>query len=117
MEDYSAKLDKAIEAAKRGMAFLHVFSPCPTGWRFPPSKLIDVSRKAVETNMVPLWEYTSQERRIIFNHSLDDPLPVEVYLSLMGKYRHLDEDQIVHIQKTTDQHVALLKRFTGDGGE
>ncbi len=117
MEDYYAKLDKAIEAAKRGMAFLHVFSPCPTGWRFPPSKLIDVSRKAVETNMVPLWEYTSQERRIIFTLSVDDPLPVEAYLSLMGKYGHLDAEQIAHIQKATDQHVELLKRFTGNGGE
>jgi len=27
MEDYYAKLDKAAEAAKKGMAYIHVFSP------------------------------------------------------------------------------------------
>jgi phenylglyoxylate dehydrogenase beta subunit len=50
-------LEKAVAAAKRDMAYIHVFSPCPTGWRFPPNMLIEIGRKAVETNIVPLWEY------------------------------------------------------------
>ena len=116
MEDFYAKLDKAIEAAKRGMAFIHVFSPCPTGWRFHPSKLIEVARKAVETNMVPLWEYSSQEGRIQFTHPVDNPLPVKAYLSLLGKYRHLDKEQLAHIQKGTDQRVARLKKFAEHSG-
>ena len=113
MEDYYTKLEKAIKAAKRGMAYIHLFSPCPTGWRFHPSKLIEVSRKAVETNMVPLWEYTSEEGKIVLTHPVDNPLPVKAYLSLMGKYGHLDEDQIAHIQQTTDDRIEVLKRFTG----
>ena len=113
MEDYYAKLDKAIKAAKRGMAFIHVFSPCPTGWRFPPEKVIEVSRKAVETNMVPLWEYEARDGRIRFTHPPDDSLPVKDYLSRMGKYRHLDQDQLAHIQRTTDQRIELLKKFAG----
>ena len=60
MEDYYAKLEKAIQAAKRGMAYIHAFSPCPTGWRFPPSRLIEIARMAVETNTVPLWEYSNR---------------------------------------------------------
>ncbi|MGD8227988.1 MAG: thiamine pyrophosphate-dependent enzyme [Desulfobacteraceae bacterium] len=117
MEDFYAKLDKAIEAAKRGMAFIHVFSPCPTGWRFSPGKLIEVARKAVQTNMVPLWEYSSQEGRIQFTHAVDNPLPVETYLSLLGKYRHLDKEQLDHIQKGTDQRVERLRKFAEHSGE
>jgi len=112
MEDYYEKLDKAIKAAKQGMAYIHVFSPCPTGWRFPPSKLITVSRKAVQTNMVPLWEYSYEEGKLHFTYPVDNPLPVQEYLSLIGKYRHLDAGQVVHIQKHVDEGVRILKNFT-----
>ncbi len=112
LEDYYRKLEKAIEAAKRGMAYIHVFSPCPTGWRFAPSKLIEVGRKAVETNMVPLWEYDHQVGRLEFTHPVDQPLPVAEYLSLIGKYRHLSDEQIAHIQQSTDHQVELLSKFT-----
>ena len=122
MEDYYEKLDKAIDAAKRGMAYLHVFSPCPTGWRFPPDKLIEVARKAVETNIVPLWEYTAKEGRLCFTRSVDNPLPVQEYLKLIGKYRHLSTEQIEHIQKRTDKEIEKLtslseyKQSTGAEG-
>ncbi|MGE5840944.1 MAG: NADH-dependent phenylglyoxylate dehydrogenase subunit beta [Deltaproteobacteria bacterium] len=111
MEDYYEKLGKAIEAAKKGMAYIHVFSPCPTGWRFPTGKLIEVARKAVETNLVPLWEYEHREGRIRFTHSVDKPLPVQAYLSLIGKYKHLDEKQTAFIQSQTDRKIAVLRNF------
>jgi len=111
MEDYYAKLDKAIEASKKGLAYIHVFSPCPTGWRVPPSMLIEVARKAVLTNMVPLWEYEKEEGRIRLTFRVDEPLPVQDYLSLIGKYRHLDDTQIAHIQKRTDEALERLKKF------
>jgi phenylglyoxylate dehydrogenase beta subunit len=117
MEDFYAKLDKAIELSKRGMAYIHVFSPCPTGWRFPPSNLIEVSRKAVETNMVPLWEYTDKDGSIRFTKSVDNPLPVNAYLSLVGKYRHLSEEQVNHMQETIDRQVEILKGFTRENDD
>lgn len=111
MEDYYAKLEKALDAAKRGMAYIHVFSPCPTGWRFPPSKVIEASRKAVETNMVPLWEYEKKIGHIRFTHTVENPLPVKAYLSLIGKYRHLDDEQIIYVQAKTVERVKILNKF------
>jgi phenylglyoxylate dehydrogenase beta subunit len=116
MEDYYEKLEKAMEAAKRGMAYIHVFSPCPTGWRFSPSQLIEAARKAVQTNMVPLWEYSYEEGRLHFTHPVDDPLPVQEYLKLIGKYRHLDAEQADHIQKTVDKMIEVLKSFSESEG-
>jgi len=111
MEDYYAKLDKAVAAAKRGMAYLHVFSPCPTGWRYPPNRLIEIGRKAVETNMVPLWEYSAEEGEIRFTRPVDNPRPVRELLSLIGKYRHLSEEQVAHIEATVKKRVRMLKSF------
>jgi phenylglyoxylate dehydrogenase beta subunit len=112
LEDYYRKLQKAKEASKRGMAYLHVFSPCPTGWRFPPALLIEVARKAVESNIFPLWEYENESESLRFTHPVDDPVPVSSYLELIGKYRHLDEDQIAYIQDKTNKGIRLLQTFT-----
>jgi hypothetical protein len=40
---------------------------------------------------------------------VDDPQPLENYLSLVGKFRHLDEDQIAHLKETAATRVELLK--------
>lgn len=113
MEDYYRKLDKALEASKRGMTYIHIFSPCPTGWRFPPNQLIEVGRKAVQTNLVPLWEYDNRDQAIQFTHPVDSPLPVSACLSLIGKFRHIDQEQVAHIQERANEGVAMLKRLTG----
>ena len=109
MEDYHQKLDKAIEAAKRGMAYIHVFSPCPTGWRFLPENMIEISRKAVETNMFPLWEFDYQTGELRFNYPVDNSLPLEEYLSLVGKFRHLSKEQIEHLKETSRKRIEILK--------
>ncbi len=113
-EDYYAKLDKAIEASQRGMAYIHVYAPCPVGWRFSSNETIEVCRKSVETNFVPLWEYNPEDG-LRFTRPVDDPLPVIEYLKMIGKYRHLSEDQIAHIQAYVDEKVEVLKKFERDG--
>lgn len=111
MEDYYQKLEKAIEASKRGMAYIHVFSPCPTGWRFHPSKLIEIGKKAVLSNMVPLWEYQKEKGSLTFTHPVENPIPVEDYLFMIGKYKHLSSEQIRHIQEMADERIRILKGF------
>lgn len=113
MEDLFEKLDKAIETSFHGFAYLHIYSPCPTGWRIPSNKVIEACRKSVESNFVTLWEYTPATG-LKFNRSPDKPIPVVDYVKAIGKYRHLDEDQLAHIQAKVDEHVALLKRLAGE---
>ena len=110
MEDLYDKLDKAIEASKRGFAYLHVYSPCTTGWRFPTDQNMEVARKAVETNFVMLWEYT-RAGGLRFTRPVDDPLPVTDYLKAMGRFRHLTEDQISHIQGKVVENLNFVKQM------
>lgn len=112
LEDYYGKLEKAVAAAKTGMAYLHVYVPCPTGWRFPSAMTTEVCRMQVRTNFVTLWEYDA-ENGLRFTRPTANPRPVRDYLELVGKYRHLSEKQIAHIQETVDAKVAYLQGLQG----
>ena len=111
MEDFYDKLDKALEASKVGFAYLHVYSPCTTGWRFPTDQNIEVARKAVETNFVMLWEYTPSDGLRV-TRPVDNPMPVTEYLKAMGRFSHLSPDQISHIQSKLVENLAFVKQMT-----
>jgi len=108
MEDFYAKLDKAIAASKHGFAYLHVYSPCTTGWRFPSQDNIEVARMAVETNFVMLWEF-DPGTGLRLTRSVDDPLAVSEYLQAQGKYRHLSPEQVAHIEAGVVKQTAFIK--------
>ena len=110
LEDYYDKLEKAIEVAKTGMAYLHVYAPCPTGWRFPSAMTTQVCRMQVRTNFIALWEY-DPSNGLRFTHPVEQPEPVANYLNLIGKYRHLSNEQVVHIQCTVDDKIAYLRQL------
>ncbi len=110
MEDLYAKLDRAIEASERGFAYLHVYSPCTTGWRFPSEDNIAVARMAVETNFVMLWEFEPASG-LRLSRSIDDPRPVREYLEAQGKYRHLAADQVAHIEAGIARQASFIRRL------
>ncbi len=112
LEDYYAKLDKAIEVSRTGFAYLHVYAPCPSGWRFPTSMTTEIARLGVETNFHPLWEFTPRDG-IRFTRPVDRPRPVTDYLSGIGKYRHLSAEEIVTIQSHVDERLVALGRYAG----
>jgi phenylglyoxylate dehydrogenase beta subunit len=115
MEDLYAKLDKAIEASKNGFAYLHIYSPCTTGWRFPSQDNIEVARMAVETNFVLLWEFDPRDG-LRLTRPVDDPLPVREYLEAQGKYRHLSAQQIEHIEAGIARQTALIQGLQRNRG-
>jgi len=108
IEDFYAKLDRAIVASKTGFAYLHVYSPCTTGWRFPSQANIDVARKAVETNFVMLWEF-DPAGGVRLTHPVDTPRPLREYLEVQGKYRHLSPEQLAHIEAGVARQTAFIR--------
>ena len=107
MEDYAKKLLKAKEASKKGFAYIHIFAPCVIGFKIPADSAVQVCRMAVKTNYFPLWEMEDGEYRI--TAPVNNPRPVRDYLSLCGKFSHLQEKEIDEIQKIVDNRYAIIK--------
>ncbi|HEX5133168.1 MAG TPA: thiamine pyrophosphate-dependent enzyme [Candidatus Krumholzibacteria bacterium] len=53
-EDMLRKFRHALDA--RGFRFLHILSPCPTGWKSEPADGIELIRQAVESGLYPVIE-------------------------------------------------------------
>jgi len=99
-EDFISKIKKAKEMGP-GFKYFHVLSPCPTGWKFPESKTIEVSRLAVETGMWDLFEVEHGKLRITYRPKRKRA--VKEYLSLQKRFAHLTEKEFESIQQTVDK--------------
>ncbi len=98
-EDFIKKMKRAKEV--KGTRFIHVLSPCPTGWHFDPKLSIEIARLAVHTNIFPLLEIVDGVR---FRLTVPfEGTPVEEYLRLQGRYRGLSKQQIRRIQREVDR--------------
>jgi len=108
-KDLVAKVQKGL--AVEGPAFLHVFAPCPRGWRTEPSKSIEYSKLAVETCVFPIWEAIDGKRELSPPSKLcaiapQKKKPVVDYLEGQGRFRHLFKPEnkpiLDQIQQATD---------------
>lgn len=107
--DMVAKLEKAMEASERGLAYLHVYNPCLTGWGIQPDKSIEVARLAVETNFFPLYEVI--DGKFVLTQEYKNPKPVTEYIKHMKKFKHLNEEEISEIQEMIDEKYERLKKL------
>jgi len=107
--DMVKKVEKAMKASKEGLAYLHVFNPCLTGWGIETECSIEVSRAAVESNFFPLYEV--EHGKFYINKKYKNPKPVKEYLAYMKKFRHLNAEEIADIQALTEEKWKRLEQL------
>jgi len=93
-------------AGVRGARLVHIFSPCPPGWKFPPSKMIEVSRLAVASGIFPLYEVWNGKDFYLspgYNRT-----PVAEVLKLQGRFSHLTESDLERLQRNVDEEMEEL---------
>ena len=107
-------LAKKVEKIRSidGPRMLLSLSPCPTGWDFDPKHTVEIGRLAVSTGIWPLKEYVNG--RVKHTRVPRQRKPVEEYLKLQGRYKHLfhpepDEAAIAEIQARVDHYWATLE--------
>jgi pyruvate ferredoxin oxidoreductase beta subunit/2-oxoisovalerate ferredoxin oxidoreductase beta subunit len=105
--DLVRKIKKA--AQMRGASrFIHLFASCPTGWGIPSEASVKIARLAVQTNCFPLYEV---EDGLRYTLNIKGELPVEEYLGLQGRFKHLSDKDMQSIQKQVDADWRrLVKR-------
>jgi pyruvate ferredoxin oxidoreductase beta subunit len=114
-KDLLTKVRKGLEV--EGPAFLHVFAPCPRGWRSDPAKSIEYSKLAVETCVFPVWESVDGQFQLSTPSRLvalapQKKKPVTEYLKGQGRFRHMLKPQgkkvLEEVQRITDERWQRL---------
>ncbi len=106
-EDLIAKIEYGKTLT--GFKMLIIQSPCPVGWRFDPSKTIEVARSAVQTGVWPLYEVIDGEK---FNltYKPRELKPVAEYYKSQARFRHVTDEQLEGIQEDTAKNWEKLLR-------
>jgi pyruvate ferredoxin oxidoreductase beta subunit len=113
--DLMRKVKKA--AAVNGPAVLHIFAPCPTGWRCEANLGIRLGRLAVESGVFPLYEVEAGKYTInldidAIKKSVEDPAAeLAKYLFQQGRFRHLrtKDELLAQIRERLRQDWTELK--------
>jgi pyruvate ferredoxin oxidoreductase beta subunit len=103
--DLMNKVKKAVTVP--GPAYIHIFSPCPTGWRCGPEMSIETARMVVQSKVFPLYEVI--DGRFVLSRDIKKPIPVADYLKTQRRFRHLSEEDIKYIQERVDTDWDRLK--------
>lgn len=112
-EDLIKKLIKA--KGMKGTKFIHLYAPCPTGWKHAPDITVQIARLATETNVFPIYEVENGVYKI--NRRISNPKPVSEYLKLQGRFKHLNQEEVDSFQKDVDQNWARLVKLEQAFGE
>jgi pyruvate/2-oxoacid:ferredoxin oxidoreductase beta subunit len=96
---YIDDLKRKVEKAKHmdNLSYLHIHTPCPTGWGFAPSLTIQVAKAAVQTGAWVLMEIENGKQ--ILNGKTRELKPIKEYLQLQKRFGHLTETETRGIQE------------------
>ena len=118
---YPIDLYNKVKKAKqiRGFKLIHIFSPCPPGWRHDDSKTVEVAKLAVETGYWILWEAENVDGRMKLKLSgpsrpylnPEKRKPIEEFLKLQGRFKNMTPEAIEELKKWINNQWEIIKRF------
>lgn len=102
-EDFVKKMKKAKEIS--GFRFLHIYSPCPTGWKSPPQYTPKLAKLAVTSRAFPLYEVEEGIYRVTMKPK---KTPLKEYLMLQGRFRHLTDEDMKELERDIERRWKEL---------
>ncbi len=106
--DLKNKVQKALKI--EGPSFLHVFVPCVPGWKIDSSMTIEIARKAINSWAAPLYEI---EKGTLKLTQKPQKIPIEEYLMLQGRFKHVTPSIAEKIQIYVDERKKFLEENDG----
>lgn len=100
--------DKVRKARSiQGTRFIHVFSPCPPGWRFPFNDTIRIGQLAVQTGWNVIYEIEDGVFRL---NSASEQIarsgklrPLIEYIREQGRFKNITEEQVSQLQTSVSE--------------
>ena len=105
IQDFLNKVQKAAKV--EGTSYIHVLTPCPTGWGIATDSTVEIAKEAVDCGLWYLAEYENGEFKL--NKNPKEFTPVEDYLRKQFRFRHLDDDDIQKITDIRDAHWKKMR--------
>jgi len=105
-QDITAKVRKGIET--QGPGYIQIMAPCIPGWGIKTSEAMQVAKLAVQTGLYPLLEYVNGQ--LINVSKIPTPVPVEEYLKVQARFKHLfaseeGKKDIAYIQELANKNI------------
>jgi pyruvate ferredoxin oxidoreductase beta subunit len=118
LRDLEYKVSRAM--TMHGARYIHVLVPCPLGWGAASCDTVLLARLAKESGIFPVFE--AEHGEITGVSKIRRQVPVEDYLQLQGRYRHLfgasaRPDIVARLQAMADRNIrrfGLLDEGTDD---
>lgn len=103
--------DKVTKArGMHGLRYIHMNTPCPSGWSFDPKDTVRLGKLAVDAGLVVLYEVEEGEFRLTGRSAAlaKSGLKASVaeYVATQGRFRGMSEETVAQIQQWTDARWA-----------
>ena len=110
-EDLLAKMKKALDL--KGFRFLHMLSPCPTGWKSEPGDGVELVRKAVRSGLYPVYEVEDGHRVTINIEPTGSDEDLDSYFKAQGRFRK-SRIELSTVRADIDRNWKRLRRLASD---
>ena len=109
-EDAVRKMRQALDF--KGFRFLHVLSPCPTGWKSEPALGIELVRLAVRSGLFPVFEIFDGKRHVVNIEPDFSDEALDMYLSLQLRFQK-SGISAAELRPAIDRYWQNLRALSG----
>jgi pyruvate ferredoxin oxidoreductase beta subunit len=105
--DLQRKVKTALSI--EGPKYIHILAPCPLGWGHHGELSVQICRLAKDTGIFPIYEIVDGKVTNVLK--IPVKVPVEEYLKLQGRFKHLFKKgqptpEVAEIQEIANQNIA-----------
>ena len=104
--DLQRKVKTALSI--EGPKYIHILAPCPLGWGHHGELSVQICRLAKDTGIFPIYEIVDGKVTNVLK--IPVKVPVEEYLKLQGRFKHLFKKgqptpEVAEIQEIANQNI------------